>query len=104
MILNHRDVFICITLINSSAWWWQAYSVLGVVMSLVGGFCSISCSLLMPSLFFAVLYWGQLCSARRVGCGALLTVGVLLVVLIVSSDVTDLFERLQRAGNAPTYL
>jgi len=73
-------------------------------MSLVGGFCSISCSLLMPSLFFAVLHWGQLSTARRVGCGALLAIGVLLVVLIVSSDVTVLVQRLRHTGIAPLYL
>ena len=58
----------------------------------------------MPSLFFAVLHWGQLSTARRVGCGALLAIGVLLVVLIVSSDVTVLVQRLRHTGIAPLYL
>ena len=58
----------------------------------------------MPSLFFAVLHWGQLSTARRVGCGALLAIGVLPVVLIVSSDVTVLVQRLRHTGIAPLYL
>jgi len=33
-----------------------AYNYVGDVMSLSGGFCSISCSLLVPSLFYLLLY------------------------------------------------
>ena len=46
---------------------WQAYAVLGNVMSLVGGFASISCSLLMPSLFYLILFWKELSQLRRTG-------------------------------------
>ena len=45
----------------------QAYAVLGNVMSLVGGFASISCSLLMPSLFYLILFWKELSRLRRAG-------------------------------------
>ena len=76
----------------------QAYQVLGVLMSIVGGFCSITCSLLMPSLFYAVLHWPELSTARRAGCCTLLCAGAAFVVLIVSSDVSVLVQRLQAAG------
>lgn len=36
-------------------------------MSLVGGFASISCSLLMPSLFYLILFWKELSKLRRAG-------------------------------------
>ena len=45
----------------------QAYAILGNVMSLVGGFASISCSLLMPSLFFLILFWKELGTLQRTG-------------------------------------
>jgi hypothetical protein len=50
----------------------QAYAVLGNVMSLVGGFASISCSLLMPALFYLILFWKELSRLRRAGACALL--------------------------------
>lgn len=53
----------------------QAYAILGNVMSLVGGFASISCSLLMPSLFFLILFWKELGRLQRTGvCCSLLPV------------------------------
>ena len=45
----------------------QAYNVLGNVMSLVGGFASMSCSLLMPSLFYLILFWKELAKGSRTG-------------------------------------
>ena len=45
----------------------QAYNVLGNVMSLVGGFASMSCSLLMPSLFYLILFWKELARGSRTG-------------------------------------
>ena len=45
----------------------QAYDVLGNVMSLVGGFASMSCSLLMPSLFYLILFWKELARGSRTG-------------------------------------
>ena len=51
----------------SSVWHVQAYNVLGNVMSLVGGFASLSCSLLMPSLFYLVLFWKELARGSRTG-------------------------------------
>ena len=100
-------------------------------MSLVGGFCSISCrcvmclallpcapwpmpasphhmlirlrrrSLLMPSLFFAVLYWRELRLASRAGCIALLTIGVCLGVGIVGKDLDVLSHQLRTSGVFP---
>ena len=48
-------------------WRVQAYKVLGNVMSLVGGFASLSCSLLMPSLFYLILFWKELTRGSRTG-------------------------------------
>jgi hypothetical protein len=55
-------------------------------------------SLLMPSLFFAVLYWREMRLAHRVGCMALLTVGACLGAGIVGRDLDVLLHQLRTAG------
>ena len=55
----------------SGVWHVQAYKVLGNVMSLVGGFASLSCSLLMPSLFYLILFWKELTRGSRAGVQSL---------------------------------
>ena len=110
-------------------------------MSLVGGFCSISCrqvrlpptsmlmrsacegsmqratnrcmpsqpvwsgvrSLLMPSLFFAVLYWREMRLAHRAGCIVLLVVGVCLGTAIVARDLDVLLHQLRTTGVQHTH-
>ena len=52
----------------------------------------------MPSLFFAVLYWREMRLAHRVGCMALLTLGVCLGVGIVAKDLDVLLHQLRTAG------
>jgi solute carrier family 32 (vesicular inhibitory amino acid transporter) len=71
----------------------QAFDVLGIFMSLIGGFCSISCSLLLPSLFFMCLYWQELSVARRTSILAVLLFGVCTLVLVVSSDIRTLRQH-----------
>ncbi|KAK9907650.1 hypothetical protein WJX75_007699 [Coccomyxa subellipsoidea] len=70
-----------------------AYAILGNVMSLVGGFASISCSLLMPSLFFLILFWKELSRLQRTGVLVLLTVGTALLVLIVGQNIMDIAQK-----------
>lgn len=70
-----------------------AYRVLGSALSLLGGLASISCSLLLPTAFYALLSWRRLGVPAKLGLGALLAVGVALVVLITSSNICDLLER-----------
>jgi solute carrier family 32 (vesicular inhibitory amino acid transporter) len=71
----------------------QAFDVLGIFMSLIGGFCSLSCSLLLPSLFFMCLYWQDLSVARRTSILAVLVFGVCTLVLVVSSDIRTLRQH-----------
>ena len=71
----------------------QAFDVLGIFMSLIGGFCSISCSLLLPSLFFMCLYWQELSVARRTSILVVLLFGVCTLALVVSSDIRTLRQH-----------
>lgn len=70
-----------------------AYRVLGSALSLLGGLASISCSLLLPTAFYALLSWRRLGVPAKLGLGALLAVGAALVVLITASNICDLLER-----------
>ncbi|CAK0784981.1 hypothetical protein CVIRNUC_008186 [Coccomyxa viridis] len=74
-----------------------AYNVLGNVMSLVGGFASMSCSLLMPSLFYLILFWKELARGSRAGVILLLAVGVALLILTVGQNLVDM-ANVQEAG------
>ena len=69
--------------------------MLGDVMSLVGGFCSISCSLLVPSLFYLLLYRGELAGFQAVCVVALLMLGVCLLLLITGQNVLDIWRKKQ---------
>lgn len=68
----------------------QAYAVLGNVMSLVGGLCSMCCSLLLPSLFYLVLHRHDLTLLRKCGIACVLMSGVALLVLIVYQNFATL--------------
>ena len=59
-------------------------------MSLVGGMCSMCCSLLLPSLFYLILYKEELGLMRMLGVATLLLCGVALLLLIVVQNVQDL--------------
>ena len=73
----------------------QAFAVLGNVMSLVGGMCSMCCSLLLPSLFYLILYKEDLSLLKKCGVVVLLLCGVALLVLIVVQNIQDLFAPSQ---------
>lgn len=73
----------------------QAFAVLGNVMSLVGGMCSMCCSLLLPSLFYLILYKEDLSWVKKCGVVVLLLCGVALLVLIVVQNIQDLFAPTQ---------
>lgn len=73
----------------------QAFAVLGNVMSLVGGMCSMCCSLLLPSLFYLILYKQDLSLLKKCGVVVLLLCGVALLVLIVVQNIQDLFAPTQ---------
>jgi hypothetical protein len=70
-----------------------AYNNVGDFMSLSGGFCSISCSLLVPSLFYLLLFRRQLKRDAIVALVALLMLGVLLLIFITTQNVADLIEK-----------
>lgn len=70
----------------------QAFAVLGNVMSLVGGMCSMCCSLLLPSLFYLILYKEELSLTRQCGVLLLLLCGVALLLLIVVQNFQDLLK------------
>ncbi len=69
--------------------------MLGNVMSLVGGMCSMCCSLLLPSLFYLILYKQDLSLLKKCGVVVLLLCGVALLVLIVVQNIQDLFAPTQ---------
>lgn len=70
----------------------QAFAVLGNVMSLVGGMCSMCCSLLLPSLFYLILHKHELSLIRKIGVILLLLCGVALLLLIVVQNLQDLIS------------
>lgn len=70
----------------------QGFAVLGNVMSLVGGMCSMSCSLLLPSLFYLILHRHELSLTRKSGVVLLLLCGVALLLLIVVQNLQDLIS------------
>ncbi len=75
------------------------YDVLGILISLIGGLCSMTCSLLLPSLFFACLYWFELGPAARGGIIALLSFGMGMLVLIVALNLRALLRILECRRN-----
>ena len=73
----------------------QGYSALGNVMSLVGGLCSMCCSLLMPSTFYLILH-KDLRLWQRFALMCIVVSGIGLVILVVGQNAMDLV----RAGRA----
>ncbi len=68
----------------------SAYRVLGSALSLLGGLCSITCSLVLPTAFYLRLSWGRLTLPRRVGLLAMLALGLALVCLVTGMNVCEL--------------
>lgn len=70
-----------------------AYSALGAALSLLGGLCSITCSLVLPTAFYLLLRWRQLRWAPRAGLLATLSLGLGLVLLVTAMNVCALLPR-----------
>lgn len=81
---------------------YAAFAVLGNVMSLVGGMCSMCCSLLLPSLFYLILYKEDLSWLKKCGVVVLLLCGVALLVLIVVQNMQDLIASSQVSAAGTT--
>lgn len=73
----------------------QAYRQFGNILSLVGGLCSITCSLLLPSLCFLLLYWVEIGWGKRCGVMLIMGVGALLLVLITSENLRAILTPAQ---------
>lgn len=70
-----------------------AYQVLGATLSLLGGLASISCSLLLPTAFYASLSWRRQGWAARAGLAALLALGAALIALVTTTSLCDMTQR-----------
>lgn len=78
--------------------------MLGSALSLLGGLCSITCSLVLPTAFYLRLSWGRLAWPRRAGLLAMLALGAALVCLVTGMNVCELLpacrEGYLRPGGA----
>lgn len=81
-----------------------AYHALGSVLSLLGGLCSITCSLVLPTAFYSLLAWPRLHLPARAGLLALLLVAVCLAALITARNLCDMLPSCRRwqRGADPT--
>lgn len=68
----------------------SAYRALGSALSLLGGLCSIMCSLVLPTAFYLRLAWGRLSWPRRGVLLALLAFGLGLVFLVTGMNICAL--------------
>lgn len=66
------------------------YSSLGSVLSLVGGLCSLTCSLLLPTAFYTLLAWERLSWPSRLSLSALVVLSVSLIALTTASSLAEL--------------
>ncbi|CAM6099324.1 unnamed protein product [Calypogeia fissa] len=71
-----------------------AYNVLDSVESIVGGVCSVSVSLLLPSLFHFKIYKKELSRSRKVVVVGMVIFGVICVVGIATMNILKLFDKL----------
>ena len=65
----------------------QGYDVLGAVEGFIGGLCSMTCSLLLPTVMFSCLRWQSLTGGIRGALVALMTFNGCVLVLVVSASV-----------------
>ncbi|GAB4818922.1 hypothetical protein N2152v2_005968 [Parachlorella kessleri] len=81
---------------------YSSQSFIGVVISLVGGLCSISCSLVLPTAFFCFLAWKDLNVKSKAGLSLLLLVGVGLVCSITAQNLCAIISHAhQQQGEEP---
>jgi vesicular inhibitory amino acid transporter len=78
-----------------------AYNVLGSMLSLVGGLCSLTCSLLLPVAFYTRLAWRRLGLAARAGLVGLLFLGSGLVSLTTAMNLCDLIQGCRAHRHSP---
>ncbi|KAL4858773.1 Translation initiation factor IF-2 [Chlorella vulgaris] len=76
------------------------YSSLGSVLSLVGGLCSLTCSLLLPTAFYTLLAWERLSWPSRLSLSALVVLSVSLIALTTASSLAELTSS-DRSAPAP---
>lgn len=74
---------------------YQAFDVLGILISLTGGICSMTCSLLLPALFFTCLHWRDLQAAGRTMMVMLLTCGACILLLILAQNIQAIRTQMQ---------
>lgn len=67
-----------------------AYSALGSVLSLVGGLCSLTCSLLLPTAFYTRLVWPRLAWPLRAASCLLLAASLALIAVVTATNVAEL--------------
>jgi vesicular inhibitory amino acid transporter len=70
---------------------YAARDVLGTVLSLVGGFCSLATSLVLPTLFYARLTWRRQGRPARAALAAGICVGVALLLTVTALNVLQIF-------------
>lgn len=73
---------------------YTAFDAVAAVMALVGSIASLSCSLLMPTLFYTLLAWKELRRISRAALCALLAFGT---VLMVHNTVQNILHLVQPA-------
>lgn len=66
---------------------------LGSVLSLVGGACSMATSLILPVLFYIKLSWAGHGKVGRVALGALLALGVYLLVQVTYQGAREMVQQ-----------
>ncbi|KAG0563240.1 hypothetical protein KC19_8G014900 [Ceratodon purpureus] len=67
-----------------------AYNVLGSVESIVGGVCSVSVSLLLPSLFYYKLHKEEMSATKKAAVVGMCVFGVVCLVGIASINILEL--------------
>ncbi|KAL4428159.1 hypothetical protein ABPG75_002248 [Micractinium tetrahymenae] len=73
-----------------------AYDALGSVLSLLGGLCSITCSLILPTAFYSLLAWPRLRTPARVALLALLALALSLAALITAQNICFMVPACRR--------
>ena len=68
----------------------QGYDVLGAVEGLIGGLCSMTCSLLLPAVMYSCLRWQSLPGGIRGALMALMIFNSCVLVLVVSASVLSM--------------
>eukprot|EP00873_Tetraselmis_striata_P008942 jgi/Tetstr1/429206/TSEL_019158.t1 len=79
---------------------YTAFYVLGAVEGLIGGMCSMTCSLLLPVLLYATLAWRRLSILKRVALGALIVLSVLILLLVVTASLLAMLAPEDDSSNA----